>query len=227
MKIFKIPYIKVNDVDEYFALPKSEREYYGLYKLPYALPCDYFDEKVKGWGAFREEIKKHYPIQNFCRYWLWSFDNPVYKFYSSWIRWPFRDFYFGAKRFFKPFYPRWRKTLPRYKYSDPSHLLVESNFNLLLDFWEEEVTRGIVDWNSDAAHKKFYRELKAHVKWIKEGRQKLQERADQELVIASKNKKQKDYHKKYGRYNKLEQQMIDKETEILKWMVDNRQGLWT
>ena len=183
--MFKVPYIKVNDVDQYFALPKKEREHYGFYKVPYGLPCDFFEDGVKGWDAFYEEIRKEYPIQWFFRYWLWSYDNPIYKFYSCRIKWPLRDFYYGAKLFLKPCYPRWRKTLKRYQYGDPPYIIVESNFNLLIDFYEEEVKLDLIDWNSDDKHKLFYKELLAHIKWITEGRPLYKERMEEELKKAN------------------------------------------
>lgn len=225
--MFKLPYVRVDGVDAYFSLPKNEREKYGLYRVPYGLPCDFFDDGAKGWDAFYKEIKKHYPIQYLLRHWLWSFDNPLYSFYNRWIKWPIRDFYYGSKRFIDPCYPRWRKTLKRHEYGDACHLIVESNFNLLLDFWEEEVKLGFIDWNSDEHHRKFYKELEKNIEWIKNGRQKLQIKIDEELTNASKNKKEKNYHKKYAKFNKLEKEMFDKVSSILTWIINNRGSIWT
>lgn len=227
MKPIKIQYVKVNDTDDYFALPKKDREYYGFYRLPYALPCDFFDEGVKGWDAFYEEIKKRYPVQYFFRRWLFSFDNPIYKIYSSWIKWPIRDFYYASKRFFDPFFPRWRKTLARHEYTDATELLVKSNFNLILDFYYDEVVNGCVDWESDEKHSEFLKRLKEAVDWIENGQQKLEDKMNEELSIATKNKKEKDYHKKYKKYNKMEKQLFDTQTKILTWAIENRGFFWS
>jgi hypothetical protein len=42
------------------------------------------------------------------------------------------------KRFFNPSFPRWRRVLPRTKYTDADYLIEDSLFALVLDFWYEE-----------------------------------------------------------------------------------------
>jgi hypothetical protein len=233
--LYKIPYIKVESAEEYFNLPLDQTTTkLGLYRVPYGLPVEDIDdlfsdnpESKKGWGYWNRQIKKRHPIQWFFRDWLFSTKNPIFYSYKRFIEWPLTEAHWATKNFIKPAFPRWRKTLPRHKWSDITRVVVESNFNLILDFYYEEVLDGWVDWDSDEIHKTFKNKLEENVKWIEEGRARWQNEIDEELTRASKNKSVKDYNKRYGEYNKLEKTMHDKETEILKWFIDNRSFFWT
>lgn len=229
----KLPHIKINSVDEYFSLPKSEREKFGLYLLPFALPFTFFnaDKKTKGWKDFYSQLKKEYPIQYFFRQWLTSYENPVYAFINSKIIWSAKDLKWKIVRYFNPFYPRWRKVLPRHKYSDITELVVDSNFALICDFYYEEVKEGLVDWKSDDTHKKFHKELLSVIKWIEVDREKHINRIDKALTFAIKNpinKKGKlDYNQTYKTHNKLEDELKNKDTKILTWFIEQREFFWT
>lgn len=226
--------ISCNSVDKYFQLPKSEREYKGLYKVPYALPTEFLScgKIEKGWTTFYEKIKAEYPIQYFFRVWLFSYDNPVYSFLKHKIICPIDAFKHNTKRCFKPCHPRWRKVLPRHQYSDITELIVSSNFALICDFYHEEVENGWVDWSSDEKHKQFYKELKSYVKWIEEDRTALQDKIDKTLDKAIKNRKYKkdgtlDYNATYLKVEALEQEYERRESEVLTWLITNRKFFWT
>lgn len=221
----KIPYIKVNSVEEYFNLSKKEREYFGFYKLPFSLPCDMFDDDVQGWKIFYKKLKKEYPIQWVVRHWLFSFQNPIYNFICSYISWPIREFKWSIKNFLNPCFPLWRKTIPRHKYADGVHLIIESNFNIILDFYKE-ASKSHVDWESSEEHSNFYKKLEEYKNWIKTERNKINEIMNIELSIATKNKHIKDYNEKYKTYNQLEEDLKNKETEILNWLIENREYFW-
>lgn len=230
--LFKIPYIKTHSVDEFFSLPKKEREWYGFYKKPLSLPLDgFFFQQAKGWNAFYEIIKKEYPIQYFFREWLFSSDNPVVFSFKRFIQWPLREAKCAIKLFLKPCYKRWRKVLPRWKYSDAQHLLVESNFAILRDFYYEEVIDGFVDWNYDEFHKTFKSKIEEYVAWIEVKRNAFEEKMNDELSKAAKNKiivdGKFDFETTYKVYNEMEKEFKEKETEILKWMIDNREMFWS
>lgn len=221
-KVLSSPRGKVSTSEEYFALPVEQREKNGFYLSPVALKVN-FSSKTSGewcseWDVFRKEIRKRYPIQWFFREWFPSYDNPIYALYRH-ICWKYKDIKFAIKNFIKPSFPRWRKTLPRHKFSDLTWLVIESNLNLLLDFWHEEVVDGFVNWQSDESHKKFYKELKSYVNWIEKTREDLIKKANKTLLSSSKNK--------YKKYEEIEEQIDEKEKEIVKWMVDNKTFLWT
>lgn len=228
----KIKQIKIESVDEYFALPKEKREYKGFYRVPFALPSSLFPNKEgeKGWEDFYKEIKKRYPIQYFFREYLTSIDNPLMYIWKIKISAPFFHFKYAVKRFFNPILPRWRKTLKRHQYSDICEIIRTSNFNLILDFYYEEVVDGVVDWNADDLHQKAYKEIIETVKWIEEEREKAVEKSYELLDKSNRKYKEDgtvDYKSTYKEHDELESFIKNKDTEILKWMIDNRDFFWT
>ena len=231
-KIPRIPYSDARSVDQYFALPKNEREWHGLYKSPSSLPLEWFGgDGEKGWEAFRKQIKIEYPIQYFFRNWLPSMDNPLIFAYHKFVGWPLRDSKYAFKLFFRPQFPRWRKVAPRHQYTDVTELIVESNFALIVDFYKEEVVDGWVDWSAGEDHKKFYTELIAAVNWIEEERKKVDRLIEEALTKSFENRVLKDgkfdYKSTYADHDRLEQHKKQKDTEILVWFVNNREFFWT
>lgn len=186
--------IEVKTLQEYFDMDKSKREFFGFYLTPKSLPCDFFNEDIEGWNSFYSKIRKQYPIQWFIRILISS------KLHN--IKSNFLNLGYKIKNFIKPCYPRWRKTLRRNSYVEADYLIVQSNFNIILDFYYEEVVNGYFDWASDLFTKKFHDELVKNVKWI-EG-----------------DRNSSDYFEKV-------KTITDKETEILKWMIDNRGFFWS
>ncbi len=225
---YEVPSIKVSCVDEYFALPKSEREWFGFYKLPVALPWELIPNRPneRGWDSFYEQISKEYPIQYFFRRWCFSADNPIFWVYRMYLWWPLRNFYYATKRWCKPLHPRWRACLPRHEYCDISELIARSNYALIQDFYWEEMVDGFVDWDGDDQHKEFYKQIKGYVEWIEKNLPKLKEDCSNALIKASESK-ETDYKTKYAEFNRLEKVIYDKETEILEWLANNRGFFWT
>ena len=219
----KNTHLHVDSVQEYFSLSKSEREVFGFYKMPFSLPWSIYDDN-DGWDAFYKKIAKEYPIQYFFRVWLFSFSNPLYAFAKRRVCWPYANLRAAIHHLLKPCCPRWRKTLPRQRYSDIVNLIVESNFNLILDFYYEEVENGHVDWQADDDHRKFYNTLVNTVKWIEHEQKILEQKSMDILAIALKDKQ---YKEKHSEYDAIEKQIEDKKTEILKWMIENREYFWT
>lgn len=223
--------IDVQSVNEYFDRTKAEREWFGLYKTPFALPLEWLCSGEAGWKEFHSRIRQQYPIQYFFREWLFSLDNPVVYAFSKFLKWPLRDLKYNVRNVIKPCFPRWRKSAPRHVFTDGTHLIVESNFALILDFYYEEVINAYIDWSADETYKKFYEELVANVKWIEDERKKIEELSTEALSRSLKNKILKegkvDYDETYTDYLRLEQHKKQKETEILKWMIDNRDFFWT
>lgn len=216
-KLFKIPYCKVNTVEDYFQLPKKEREYKGFYKVPCALPNSLFknNKSEKTWDDFYAEIKRLYPIQYFLREYLPSLDNPILCAYYN-IKSKIR-------LFFNPVFPRWRKSLPRHEYADLIEFVPKSNFALILDFYYEEVLNGIVDWEADEPHREFLIKLKEHVAWIETGK-KLKEN---QLVEAISNQFTVVEFTEADKVRTIEEEIFNRDTDVLNWLIANRGIMWT
>lgn len=86
--IFNSNKINVRSVSEYFSLPKNKREFFGAYILPSSLPCEMFSGEKEGWDSFYKKIKTEYPFQWFFRVWMFSYKNPIFKFFKI-ILWKF------------------------------------------------------------------------------------------------------------------------------------------
>jgi hypothetical protein len=231
-----LPYIKVNSVDDYFNLPSSERERWGLYRRPFALPCEWLETRMgkksgdlkpekRGWASWREQIKREYPVQWFLREWCFSYENPIYAFIKG-VYFDYTEKKYAIKRFIKPFYPRFRKSMPRHKYIDVCEALKRVNFALILDFWHDEMSSGTVDWEDNAQHKNFYKRVEALVKYIEVERPALEKKADDALTLAT-NKKTGTYEQRYSKYNAIEAKIAQKDTDLLVWAMQNREMFWT
>jgi hypothetical protein len=230
-----LPHVNVGSVDAYFALPKNERERFGLYLRPLALPTDGFwssDPDVRGWAFWKKEIKKQYPIQAYIREFLLSYDNPVYAFFSR-KKIQLSSFRWKIDRLIKPLHPRIHKAYRRYEAKDVSEALIDVNFALILDFWHEEVTNGIVSWTHDKDHRDFHNQLKKTVKYIEVERPALQDRADKELTRATNSRKNNKKGSKasfsdiYGKHDALEKKIEECDTATVLWAINNRGFFWT
>ena len=224
-----LPYAKAQSIDEYFALPREEREKFGLYLHPLSLPIDGFyasDPNAKGWTHWEKEIRKLYPIQGYIREVLLSYDNPVYSFLCLKKR-QLSDLRWKINRLIRPLHPRIHKAYRRYEVKDVSSAIIDVNFALILDFWYEEVTNSIVSWDHDKQHKDFYSQIKKAVKYIEVERPALQGRADKELTRATNNRKIKKGSKAsfsdiYGKHDALEKKIEQCDTATVLWAINNR-----
>lgn len=224
----KIPYIHVNNIEEYFALPKKERTWYGFYKSPLTLPLEFEQNFGMGWDRFYQEIKKEFPVQWFFRHWLFSLDNPLTFCIYRYVIWPYRNFKNSLHNFLNPCYPRWRKLLPRTKYADPCYLITESNFAILKDFYYEEVLSSSVDWDSSEDLKTFRNDMEKHIHWLEVEKDKIDQEINKLTLEAYTGKTPKDkfqiLFKKITDLEFKKEKTIDK---ILKWMITNREYFWT
>jgi hypothetical protein len=224
-----IPCIQVNSIEEYFALPKKERTWYGLYMSPRSLPFVWEDGGGFGWDKFYQELKKEFPVQYFFRYWLTSFDNPITHSIYQYLIWPYQNFKNAWRNFWNPCCPRWRKVLPKTQYSDVSNLIVDSNLALLRDFYYEEVLISKIDWDSTEELKTFRNDIEKHIYWLDEESKKNDEEISnliQEAYTGGKTPKSKfqTLTKKIHDLENKKEKNIDK---ILKWMITNREHFWT
>lgn len=219
-------YVQVHDVKEYFKLPKEQREKFGFwYKKPVALPGLFDDEEnnISGWGAFSKEIRKEYPVQGWFREWCFDFKNPVYAFCSI-KRARLKDKWYEFKCFFNPKHKVIRKAIPR-TWTDVSSLIIGVNFAMIRDFYYNEVVDGIVDWQSDENHKKFFDWLTVSVLYIDAERPKLEKQL--ENSYPETKDKNLTYEELYSEVIRLEALIKEKDTALLKEMVDKREFFWT
>lgn len=146
----------------------------------------------------------------------------------------------------KPKNKRLRKFVPK-KYTDICSLIVDTNFELIKIFYEEEYLRSSVDWNFDKKHKNFAKWLENAYEYITVERKKLEidlenayppfdiknwKESFEETELEGKKmyRMKKDdipYSVEYAEVNRLESLIQKEDTKILVEMVKKRDFFWT
>lgn len=219
------PNINVKTVDDYFNLDKKQRTKFGIYLKPYSLPSDLFNENVKGWKTFDKLIRKEFPIQGWIREWFFSYDNSVYSFFKRNLR-KIRVFKYKVKFFIKPMVPRMRNAWKRHEYMDICDGIIKINFALIQDFWYEEVKQGYIDWGSSVIHEEFYIWLENAINYIEIERENLLKKLDEAEHNAFISK-EKQYELRYGEVTEISKLIEEKDTKLLKEMIEKREMFWT
>ena len=179
----------------------------------------------------------------------------TYKHFGVWDIWdilPYRwqRFYYDKiKTIFKPHHSRLRKAIPR-QWWDLSGLIVEINFEIIKSFYEDEYSKGIVDWESDEHHKAFAQWLEYSYKYITIERPQLEKQKDAaypesnfdnlfgepetdksgnvtRTMKSCEERYGKPYEELYAEVNKLENLIDQTDTKILTELIKNRNYFWT
>lgn len=185
------------------------------YKTPHSLEWNPHDDTV-GWGAWKKETKKNYPIQYFFREDFTRF------FRIRWIR--LKELKYRIQCFFFPKHPEIRKAIPR-TWTDISNLVVDLNFAMILSF-KKEADESWVDWNGTEEHRKFKNWLDAAADWIQKTRPELEKQRDNSYPPPAELKG-KSYDELYGEVNRVEKLINDTDTTIIKQMIEYRDYMWT
>lgn len=148
---------------------------------------------------------------------------------------------------FAPQHKRYRKVIPK-TWVDLTELIVISNLEFIKGFYEDEFLQDRTDWNSTEQLKKFSRWLKAAYKYVTVERPKLQQDidnaypdenwedafekiTDEDGIVRWYYKDKRDpkkvYKEKYGKLERLEKKLEEKDTKIITEMVAYRGYFWT
>lgn len=218
MKNLHIQQRRAFTVDEYKALPKSEREWFGLYKKPRLYTFnDLFSE-----DTLDVYWKATYPVQYFFRETVPDTINGMKHSISNKCT--------AVRRLLRPNHPRFRKAYPRRTYMDLDGSIPAVIFALFRDFWHEEVYPDtFVDWDHDDIHQELYTWMQRTIKVIEEELPALEKQMDHELTKATNAsaRRGKTYDEIYGVYNELEKQYKELETKTLIEIIERRESLWT
>lgn len=150
----------------------------------------------------------------------------ISKIFKTKIYWPILEFKNSIKNFLNPNFPRWRKTLPKRSDISANFLFVNSNLNIVLDFYYDQVVPNKNSYQE--RNKKFYDELVIKVDWIENKKTKAEKQLDDILKKASvESTKDKidfnqSYDKIYTQYEIVKKNFEQQETTVLNWLIDNR-----
>ena len=128
---------------------------------------------------------------------------------------------------------------------DKDHFMLHANFQLLVDFVEQERPEQIVDWNANPAHKHAWKEIRALYRWWTRARsarkgplhrkglkkpplrwKKISGSENRQLVNYDKNKYAA-YDTALKRHWRLEKEWDEEDQRSLHRLVEIRQFLWT
>lgn len=139
-----------------------------------------------------------------------------------------RDFwYYKVRTIYKPQHSRIRNSIPKH-WMDLDYVLIAVNFEIIKSFYEDEYKGGLIDWNSDARHKKFAKWLESSYKYITVERKNLEKQTEDAYPDLSKVKSgKKTYKDLYGKVDELEKEMFEKDTKVIYELLKNREFLWT
>jgi hypothetical protein len=167
--------------------------------------------------------------------------------FEIWSRLPYswRETWWKVKAIFSPEHKKLRKALPR-TWADTTELIRILNFAMLTEFYEDEFLDGWVDWDSDESHKQFKDWLTASYIYIKLERPELEKRyweampnddffsqfekttdSHGQTVYKHKGDPKQCYNERYGKADKIEQEMLEKDTSILTGIIEKRDRFWT
>ena len=158
----------------------------------------------------------------------------------------FRMHYYDRFRpIFFPQHKKVRAAVPR-AWADITSMIVDVNFAMIKEFYEDEYLNGIVDWKgSSEGHKKFEQWLKEAYAYTTHKRPSLEAERDNSYppsqpfnemfqLVERDGKKfyqMKDdgvpYEVKYKDVIRLEKEIEETDTKFLKEMIDYREYFWT
>jgi len=175
----------------------------------------------------------------------------IFNKFDIWDIWdllPYRwsmYYYDHVKPFFSPHNKRIRKAVPR-QYRDISSLIVDVNFEFIKAFYEDEYNAGIVDWDATEHHKEFAQWLEKAYEYITKTKPQLEkdlenayppskpieemfERVPQEDGTVRTYMKDDGvpYEVKYKEVNRIEEEIKNRDTELLTELIERRDFFWT
>lgn len=152
--------------------------------------------------------------------------------------------------FFEPRNKKYRAAIPN-TWIDVCVLIENVNFAFIKGFYEDEYSKGLIDWNSDGGNQKFAKWLESSYKYITIERRNLEKQLDaafpaitgfadlfgEETVdqngVVSRTVKTceerygKPYEEVYAEVNRIEKLIQDKDTKVLTEIIKYRQYFWT
>jgi hypothetical protein len=175
----------------------------------------------------------------------------IFEKYDIWDIWdllPYRwslIYYDQIRPIFKPQNQRIRKAIPR-TWVDVTELVVSVNFEFIKAFYEDEFKADIVDWEATEHHKEFAEWLEKAYEYVTKIKPQLEidlqnayppskpfeemfERIPQEDGTTRMYMKDDGvpYEVKYKDVNRIEEEIRNRDTEILTELIKRREYFWT
>lgn len=184
----------------------------------YAVP---FAETMEGWDAWRNKVKKEYPIQYFIREKIEDIEDDIMRTYSR-IRYYVRTLLIPENK-------RIRNAIP-VRGHDVTSIIEKMNFAAILQF-KEEADKSQVDWAANENHKEFKDWLDRAVVWLNEGKANLEKELDRAYpTVSLMNTGEitlEKYNDMYKEVHRLEALIKQTDENILVQLIKYREYFWT
>ena len=204
------------------------------------------------WRKWREETKSNHPIAYFlfdeAPSWISSKWNTItgtyYNLKSKYIT-KHHHIRIDVDRFMS-YNSEGKPSYKNYHWYDADTRLLYVNFQILVDFMEQEEPGEIIDWSQTPEHKRVWDELNEIYNWWINVRPKREEenpypslsdytgfdnREDELDLLFDVNKYDtpgyKAYHEACIKYNELENEWNNEDTEMLIRLITIRNHMWT
>lgn len=140
------------------------------------------------------------------------------------------DTSWAVYRWFKPCHDPVRKAIPR-AWSDCTQLILDVNFAIIKEFVEEEMDNVVWDDEARPILVEAGQWLRDSYEYITRGRAVLEDsyhaalKSKDDLPLAERKKMT--YAEKYSEANKIEQEIEDRDEQVLVGMAKHRKWMWT
>lgn len=206
--------LTLTDADEYINMPRKQRTLYGFWYVHAYITGGHV---ILGCKKERNKLdtflRKHYPVQRWCR------EVAYWKIYlavdhcSDWVR-----------HTLNPRQKWLTKQIPKC-WSDKPRLITELNFAMVIDFVDGEKCFENTEYEDGGVHQKFAEELRDCYDYIKNRRPKLQK--DHDNSYPDGETMTGDFNVDYAEEMRLELLISSEDTKYLVWIMTNRDFLWT
>lgn len=223
--LFKTPYVAVDTMDKYLALPLNQREvivwwWAGRWYLsPLALKfVGIFNRagNVTEWQKFEAYVKDKYPIQFFLRNTLyWNID---------YLHRSCKDVYYKIKHRIRNPRSEMMKSVFPPEYQDLEEHIINFHIQCIIEFVEREDCFNVVNFLWSPDKHKFANELKDLYEYAKVNRARLQKDLDEAYERVPFDGP---YDVVYKEVNEKEAWIKECDTKLCQWVIENRESLWT
>lgn len=214
--------IRTNTLESYLSLPLEQRErkvwwwpFGPWYIVPYAMVWDSLTGSE--WKKFDKYCREHYPVQRWLR------DDLLY-FCKYTIGKNLKELKWAIKHRIRNPRKEFRDSVFPPRYHDLDYHIVQFHAQCIIEYIEREKGHITPTSESDLDSIKKAKELDELYEYCKVGREKLANAADEALMNAPTKGT---YEERYGKTDALEKQLEESDTKLCKWVIDNRNYLWT
>ena len=209
--------LMVKNLQEYLALPLEQRER-RVYWWPFKWYIEPFSLEVGGWEWYDAYIETHYPVQFFLR-------DTLYFFFYRWRR-RYRDLKWKIKHRIKNPRKEMRDKVFPPEYRDLQEHIVEFHVQCVIEFVEREKCFENTDYDWCPEYQRFAAELREAYDYCKNGRTLLKNKLE-EAWNRFDHQSDATFEVVYKEVNEQEAWNKECDTKLCKWVIENRESLWT